>query len=164
MQGPPAPPAPDGHLLLTEADFVTQVLARSAGNCVVCRQPAVAVHQLFDGRLFPDGGFYLDNGAAVCALHRRACETTVLSVEMIRRYGRIRSALLPPGLDANASYDKWGNRFQRNPSEKWRWAGPLMAYDDARAAIDTAGLFDFMMSTPYWMVLPVLRHLDPERD
>jgi hypothetical protein len=66
-------------------------------------------HHIIERRLWPDGGYYLDNGASVCEAHHIACETTELTVEDVRIACGIRRILVPPHLYPDQPYDKWGN-------------------------------------------------------
>lgn len=60
-------------------------------------------------RLFPDSGYYLDNGASVCEEHHLLCEMTILSCEEVRERCGIEHYIVPPHLYADQPYDKWGN-------------------------------------------------------
>jgi hypothetical protein len=100
-----APAAP----LLSREEFRDAVFARDRGACVFCGAPAVDAHHILERRLWPDGGYYLDNGASVCREHHLACERTLISVDEVRAACGIRRALLPPHLYADQAYDKWGN-------------------------------------------------------
>lgn len=95
--------------LLTRDQFRTQVFARDKGRCVFCPKPAVDAHHILERRLWPDGGYYLANGASVCEEHHLACERTDISVEEVRKACGIDTVLLPPHLSAEDVYDKWGN-------------------------------------------------------
>lgn len=110
---------------LSREDFRQAVFARDRMKCVLCDQTAVDPHHILERALFADGGYYLDNGAAVCASHHMACERTDVSVEQVRRAAGIRRAVLPPGFDPSKSYDKWGNEIL--PDGRRRW-GPLAGH------------------------------------
>lgn len=127
--------------LLTRAAFHEKVLARSHGRCVVCGQLAVAAHHVLERKLFPDGGYYLDNGAAVCEAHHWDCETTVISVEAIRRASGITEAVIPPGLGTSALLDKWGNRIWPSGLRSWGPLGPDAGMRKALAAGRVLGLY-----------------------
>lgn len=102
------------HELLTRDDFRSKVFARDKGKCVFCILPAADAHHILDRKLFTDGGYYLDNGASVCAEHHMKCETTEISVEEVRSACRIKDPKIPPQLSINDSYDKWGNPVLNN--------------------------------------------------
>lgn len=100
---------------LTRDQFRERVLARDGNRCVLCgRGPAQGVkldaHHILERRLWPDGGYHLDNGATVCDpdCHMKA-EQTLVSCEELRARCGITRALLPPHLDGDETYDKWGN-------------------------------------------------------
>jgi RNA ligase-like protein len=127
------PPAIDK--LLTRDEFRAAVFARDRGLCVVCSAPtdstiqraqvwtpsrrevpAVDAHHIVERRLWPDSGYYLDNGASVCGdCHLRA-EQTILTCDELRALCGIKRVLLPPHLyvDAEQPYDKWGNPILPN--------------------------------------------------
>jgi hypothetical protein len=101
-------------ILLTRDAFRDAVFSRDGYRCVFCREPAVDAHHIMERRLFDDGGYYLDNGASVCARHHMLCETTELSVEEVRAACGITRAVLPPHLYRDQIYDKWGNPILPN--------------------------------------------------
>lgn len=95
--------------LLSREEFDRQVRLRSKGRCVFCNNVAADAHHILDRKLFSDGGYYLDNGAAVCHEHHWKCETTEISVEQVREAAGITNVVLPPGYPKEMRYDKWGN-------------------------------------------------------
>lgn len=97
--------------VLTRQVFGEQVFARSGGTCVFCDQLAVDAHHILDRKLFPDGGYYLDNGAALCAHHHIEAEESRLDVAQVRAAAGSRVRILPPGFDPAFHYDKWGKRL-----------------------------------------------------
>lgn len=97
--------------LLSREQFKEQVFKRDRYTCIFCRKPAVDAHHIIDRSLWPDGGYYLDNGASVCEGHHWKCETTEITVERVRVAARIETVLLPPCLPAGKVYDKWGNEL-----------------------------------------------------
>ena len=97
------------HKLLTRDEFREGVFARDHHKCVICQQPAVDAHHILERRLWPDGGYYLANGASVCAVHHMDCERTLISVEAIRAACGITKPVLPPHFYSDLVYDKWGN-------------------------------------------------------
>jgi hypothetical protein len=95
--------------LLTRDEFRNSVFKRDNNCCVVCKTAAKDAHHIIERRLFPDGGYYIDNGASVCEKHHIECEETLISVEAIRAYAGIDKKVLPPHLYDDEVYDKWGN-------------------------------------------------------
>jgi hypothetical protein len=61
------------NILLTRDNFRNSVFERDKHLCVICKEPAVDAHHILERRLFPDEGYYIDNGASLCAasLYRR---------------------------------------------------------------------------------------------
>lgn len=108
--------------LLNREIFKELVFSSSKGLCVVCRATAVDAHHILDRKLWRDGGYYLENGAAVCENCHWKCEKTIFSVELVRNKAKIKTILVPPGMDSNCVYDKWGNTLL--PDGK-RIPGPL---------------------------------------
>jgi hypothetical protein len=104
--------------LLSRDEFREAVFVRDGHKCVICKKEGQDAHHIIERRLFPNGGYYLPNGATLCGdCHLRAEETT-LSVEEIRRAcgldrdsntGAELPPILPPHLYPDARYDKWGN-------------------------------------------------------
>jgi hypothetical protein len=94
--------------LLSRGLFREQVFKRDNNKCVFCSMPAVDAHHILERKLWPDGGYYLSNGASVCEEHHLACERTIISVEDVRKACEITKFTLPPHL-YDETYDKWGN-------------------------------------------------------
>lgn len=85
------------------------VFERSKHECVVCGDVAVDAHHIVERRLWPDGGYYLDNGAALCGECHIRAEQTLISCEFLRESCGIKNTILPPHLYPDQRYDKWGN-------------------------------------------------------
>lgn len=95
--------------LLTRDEFRKAVFKRDNHTCVLCGEPAKDAHHIIERRLWPDGGYYLDNGASLCRDCHLDAEQTVASVEEIRRAAGITKKIVPPHLYPDHRYDKWGN-------------------------------------------------------
>jgi hypothetical protein len=83
--------------------------ARDGGKCVFCAAPAVDAHHIIERRLWPDGGYVLDNLASVCADCHLYCEQTLFSPDEVREAAGITRVVLPPHFYPDVNYDKWGN-------------------------------------------------------
>ncbi len=96
--------------LLTRAKFREQVFARDK-HCAVkyCSASAQDAHHIIERRLWSDGGYYLDNGAALCSVHHLQAEQTTLSCDELREWCGITTVRLPEHLYRDQAYDKWGN-------------------------------------------------------
>lgn len=128
---------PPGNALLSREDFAAAVMRRSGNRCVLCGAPAVDAHHILERKLWPDGGYYLDNGAAVCATCHLECEHTRVSVERVREAAGIAGELLlPPGFVAGVQIDKWGNTVREDGLLEW---GPLEHHAGARRALAAGG-------------------------
>jgi hypothetical protein len=137
---------PSESTLLSREAFKNWVFARSGGKCVFCGQHAVDPHHVLERKLFADGGYFLGNGAAVCEQHHWDCETTQLSVEQVRAAAGILVPTLPPGLDAQQTYDKWGNQVWPSGLRTW---GPLEQDTGARKALAAGGFLGLLMPRGY---------------
>jgi hypothetical protein len=100
--------------LLTRVQFRTAVFERDKHKCVLCGAPAVDAHHIIERRLFPDSGYYLDNGASVCSACHLECERTNFSPIEVRQAAGITKTVLPPHLYDDQEYDKWGNPILAN--------------------------------------------------
>lgn len=133
-------------MLLPREQFKQEVFARSNHQCVLCTAPAVDAHHILERKLFSDGGYYRDNGAAVCAACHLLCEHTRITVEEVRAAAHIAIGLLPPTWDASSIYDKWGNRVW--PSGL-RSAGVLEHDTGMRRALAAGGFLGLLMPSDY---------------
>jgi hypothetical protein len=95
--------------LLTRSQFREGVFGRDKHKCVICGMAGQDAHHIMERRLFPDGGYYLSNGATVCAYHHMLAEQTILGVEALRIAIQAEEPVLPPGYYPDEIYDKWGN-------------------------------------------------------
>jgi hypothetical protein len=105
-------------MLLTRDEFRAAVFKRDGHKCVSCDNPPEGVkldaHHIMERRLWPDGGYYLDNGASLCEPCHLQAEQTYLSCENLREFAGITRVLLPPHLYDDVRYDKWGNIIIEN--------------------------------------------------
>jgi hypothetical protein len=139
--------------LLTREEFRDAVFGRDRHVCVFCRQPAVDAHHILERRLWPDGGYYLENGVAVCAEHHLSCERTEISVAEVRRACGLDSACLPPQLEASQAYDKWGNPELPNGQ---RLKGELFFDENVQKTLAGAGKLSLFAP---WVKYPRTYHL-----
>lgn len=95
--------------LLSRDAFREGVFARDNWKCVCCGDKAMDAHHILERRLWPDGGYYLENGASVCHSCHMLAEQTTISVEDIRFKAGITKIHVPPHLYPDHIYDKWGN-------------------------------------------------------
>lgn len=101
-------------ILLSRDEFRNAVFTRDNGKCVICSRPAQDAHHIIERRLFPDGGYYLENGASLCGECHIKAEQTILSCQEIREKAGIHEIILPPHLYRDNTYDKWGNIILAN--------------------------------------------------
>jgi hypothetical protein len=97
--------------ILSRDEFRESVLKRDNYKCVACGLPATAVHHIIDRSLFPDGGYYLDNGASLCDSCHIKAEKGILTCVEIRRLAGISEIVLPDAFDSTMSWDKWGHEI-----------------------------------------------------
>jgi len=124
---------------LSRDAFRAGVFARDGGRCVFCGEPAVDAHHIIERRLFPDGGYYLDNGVSVCREHHLACERTEISVEDVRRAAGITRIVVPPHLYPDHVYDKWGNPVLASGQ---RLKGELFFDESVQKVLAAGGVLD----------------------
>ncbi|MCB1712119.1 MAG: RNA ligase family protein [Candidatus Riesia sp.] len=117
-------------MLLSRTEFKEHVFNRDNNKCVFCGEPAIDAHHIMDRKLFQgkveQGGYFLSNGASICAEHHMLCENTSISVEEVRKACGIKEVVLPEHLTVDETYDKWGNIILSNGL---RLRGELF-YDD----------------------------------
>lgn len=100
--------------LLTRNAFREAVFTRDGHRCVVCGEPAKDAHHIMERRLWPDGGYYADNGASVCEPCHLKAGSTEIGCEELRDKCGIERILLPPHLYPDSRYDLWGNLLLDN--------------------------------------------------
>lgn len=126
-------------MLLTRDEFRRQVFERDGGRCVICAAPGVDAHHIIERRLFDDGGYYLDNGATLCAACHVRAEMTVLTCTEIRRAAGIAPIVLPAHLYPDQEYDKWGNPLLPNGR---RLRGELFDDGSVQKILAAGGVLD----------------------
>lgn len=137
--------------LLTRTEFREGVFARDDHQCVICRAAGQDAHHIMERRLFCDpgqlGGYFLGNGATLCAAHHIQAEETTLSCEQVREATGITRIILPSHLYDDVRYDKWGNQIEPNGT---RLRGELF-YDESVQKILAQGgvLNEFLPNTRY---------------
>ena len=138
----------DPRKLLTRTQFRERTIDRRNGRCCVsdCFEQAVDAHHIIERRLWiqPEelGGYFLDNGAAVCEKHHLEAERTTLTPDALREYSGIKQAVLPGEfyLDSEMSYTKWGDIVL---PDGMRLPGPLFWDESVQKIIGSApGMLD----------------------
>jgi RNA ligase len=141
-----------GQKLLSRTDFRESVFARDNHKCVFCKAPAQDAHHIIERRLWPDGGYYLNNGISVCEPCHLKCESTDISVEQAREAANITKIIIPPHLYDDLVIDKWGNTILPNGS---RLKGELFFDESVQKIIkDKLVLFLDYVKYPRTMHLP----------
>ena len=123
--------------LLSREQFSSEVFKRDKNTCIFCEKPAIDAHHILDRKLWNNGGYYLSNGASVCASHHWDCEKTLISVEDVRKACGIQEFILPENFSFNLSYDKWGNIIKE---DGYRIKGPLFEDDGVQKILKQSGL------------------------
>lgn len=136
--------------LLSRSEFREAVFARDDNKCVICKvgiqDSKLDAHHIIERRLFPDGGYYIDNGATLCdGKCHLAAEQTLIPIETIRDACGITKAILPPHLYSDVRYDKWGNIILENGT---RLRGELF-YDESVQKVIAPVLNDFTKYVKY---------------
>lgn len=146
--------------LYTRDEFRERVFTRDGHKCLVCGKPDrpgssfmrdhLDAHHIVERKLWPDGGYYVENGASLCDEHHREAEATTLSCDQLRELARITRFPLPPQLEAGTPYDKWGDPILPNGM---RLRGEL--FEDAqRALAPVLALFTDRVKYPRTYHLP----------
>ena len=128
-------------MLLTRDQFREQVFARDNHKCVICGNPADAVHHIIDRSLFHDEGYYLDNGVSLCKEHHIEAEQTAISCEELRYKAGITQVILPDHFEIEnfetiETYDHWGNIVLPTGM---RTPGELFNQENVQKILDQAG-------------------------
>jgi len=139
--------------LLTRDNFREAVFYRDKGACVFCGEEAADAHHIMERRLFPDGGYYLSNGASVCPEHHIKCETTEISVEEVREAAGIDKYVIPPHLYMDTVYDKWGNPILPNGQ---RLKGELFHDESVQKILAQGGV---LQQFTHWVKYSRTHHL-----
>lgn len=127
--------------ILSRDEFRESVFQRDGYKCVVCGNKAQDAHHIMERRLFPDGGYYLDNGASVCGECHIKCEQTLISPDKLRELAKINRVVLPEHMYHDQVYDKWGNIIQQNGT---RLKGELFFDESVQKILKAGGvLSDF---------------------
>jgi hypothetical protein len=106
---------------------------------VICHAAAKDAHHIMERRLFDDGGYYIENGASLCAECHVLAEQTTLSGDAIRTAAGIGQIVLPPHLYRDHAYDKWGNIVMPNGS---RIKGELFGDESVQKILQAGGVLD----------------------
>lgn len=125
--------------LLTRDEFRASVFERDGNRCVVCQKEAVDAHHIMERRLFDNGGYFLDNGAALCEVCHIKAEETLISPDELRYAIGIEKTILPEHLYPDYIYDKWGNIV--NPSGS-RIKGELFHDESVQKILKAGGVLD----------------------
>lgn len=125
--------------LLSREKFREAVFQRDKYMCIVCNAPATDAHHIIERRLFPDGGYYLDNGVSVCSDCHIKCEQTTISCEHLRYVANIKRVVVPPHLYVDYQYDKWGNLII---AENKRARGELFNDPSVQKILEQGGVLD----------------------
>lgn len=147
-------PAP---ILLPRDAWRAAVFARDGGLCVLCGAAAEDAHHIVERRLWPDSGYYLENGVSLCdragtGCHRQA-ERTLVSCAELRAAAGISLVLLPPHFELGEQIDKWGNILGADGS---RYPGELFYSEQVQKVLAEAGLLERFI---HWVRYPRTYHL-----
>lgn len=121
-------------LLPSRDRFREAVCERDRHRCVRCGASGVPLdaHHILERKLWPDGGYYLANGATLCGACHLLAEQTDLGVEEVRRLCGITRAVVPAQFHEDERIDKWGNPILPN---KQRLRGELFWDDGVQTAL-----------------------------
>lgn len=134
-------------ILLTRQQFREGVFSRDKHACIVCKEPAVDAHHIMERRLFPDQGYYLNNGASLCGPCHLKAESTDITVTQLLSILHV-ERVLPPHLYNEYEYDKWGNIILPNGR---RLRGELFHDENIQKILASTGklsLYDNVVKYP----------------
>ena len=128
--------------LLTREQFRLQTLSRQPGcDMPFCSAEKVDAHHILNRNLWTEehekGGYFLSNGAGLCARHHYAAELTLLSVEDLRQSVGIVDFAMPARFNRGLVYDTWGNQILSTGVRK---PGPLFNDPGCQKALKAAGV------------------------
>lgn len=128
-------------VLKTRTEFREGCLERDSHSCVICGETEnLSVHHIIERRLWPDGGYYMENGATLCEEHHIQAETTELSCDTIRDHcNGIIKILLPEDFYPDVEYTKWGDVVLSNGN---RMKGPLFYDESVQKILKQGPYFD----------------------
>lgn len=134
-------------------DFREGVFARDGHRCVACGEDAVDAHHIIERRLWPDGGYILDNGASLCSYCHMEAEQTVLSPETLREQAGITRVILPPHMYEDAEYTKWGDQVLADGT---RLPGELFHDESVQKVLKSSKMLHLYRT---WIKHPRTHHL-----
>ncbi len=136
--------------LLTRDGFREGVFKRDNYKCVFCGKTAeqtpegkLDAHHIIERRLWPDGGYYLENGATVCEEHHMLCETTEYSVEQVREAAGIAKIHVPDQFYPEQPITKWGDYLLEDGR---RTRGELFYDESVQKVLGKGGVLDLYTS------------------
>lgn len=131
-----------------------QARRRQKERCAICQQPGVLGHEVYDARLFGITGArgLADNTVYLCREHHyEAMRTNILPEELIRCAG-ISAPALPPSLEKDQAYDRFGNPVLANGN---RMIGELYYLSDVQALLEQCdAVFTRYVKAPRTLHLP----------
>lgn len=125
-------------MLMTRDNFRNSVFNRDGFRCVICADQGQDAHHIMERRLFPDGGYYLDNGATLCGSCHLQAEATIISPDEIREAAGIKNIILPPHLYKDQQYTKWGDPVLATQGRYSRLMGELFHDESVQKVIKWA--------------------------
>lgn len=124
--------------LLTRDEFREAVFKRDGYKCIFCSEKAQDAHHILERRLWgASAGYYLSNGASVCAVHHLDCEKTLITVEEVREKAGILKPMLPEHFYSDLIYTKWGDVVLANGQ---RTKGELFYDESVQKILKEAGV------------------------
>ena len=115
--------------------------------------PAQDAHHILERRLWPDGGYVVDNGASVCGPCHILAEQTLITPEELREKAGITNVVLPDHLYTDEVYTKWGDIVLPDDT---RLPGELFYDESVQKVLREGGVLD---SYRHWVKHPRTMHL-----
>lgn len=130
-------------------EFRNIVLNLFGGRCCIpgCPNPAEDAHHIIERRLWPDGGYYVENGAPLCDLngtghHMEAEKNLILPQELRELCGH--PIIIPDDWDDSLEYNKWGSviNFRGKYPRTFHLPSSLTHYKDDKVLRSLDGLMN----------------------
>ena len=114
---------PEMTQLLTREEFKKYTFARTNGKCCCpgCTNDAVDAHHILDRKLWKDNGYYLSNGASLCATCHLKAEHGEYTPKDMLDFMQIKKEdlLVPDSLSEYLTRDEYIELLFSEKLDKW---------------------------------------------
>lgn len=131
---------PSKMQLLNREEFRNKVLKSTNNKCVFCNTDAVDAHHIIERKLWPDEGYYFENGCSVCEFHHKLAERNIITPHQCRKAMGHNKTIEP--FDDNEDHNKWGDVLKVKEHFDGWIKYPSTMYFDFSPSIDADETFD----------------------